>query len=322
MRTQPTLEAPLPPLLASFVGYLVHERNYSPHSVQAYQSDLIDLGRFAVVSAGIDPLATHEEAAALTARHIRRWLGQLSDPKRPEGALSKRSLARKLSAVRHYYRYARRQGWVTKNPVQAIELPKAEKRLPAFAREADMQRVLDPTRFTADVAGQRARLVLELLYGCGLRRAELIGLTWEAIDVPARQLRVLGKGRKERLVPFGPTLADTIDAYRAVCLQAELPVTGWFIRTDKGEPAYPQFIYQLVHRALGGIPGLSKASPHVLRHTFATHLVDRGADLNAVKELLGHASLASTQVYVHTSAQRLKDAHRKAHPRADAPSTT
>ncbi len=312
-------------LLDEFASYLRHERRYSEHTVTAYQSDLEDLGRFAVSTLGFEPWGSAEGAGQLTARHIRRWLGHLTQPATKPGApepLGKRSLARRLSALRHFYRYARRQGWVSRSPVQALDLPKAEKRLPVFAREADMQQLLDPGQFEPDFAGQRDRLALELLYGCGLRRAELISLTWEAVDLPQRQLRVLGKGRKERVVPFGPTLVAAVESYRSVCLAEGLPLTECLIRTDRGKAAYPHFIYQLVHRHLNKISGLTKASPHVLRHTYATHLVDRGADLNAVKELLGHASLASTQVYVHTSIQRLKDAHRQAHPRAQRQGTS
>lgn len=301
-------------LLDSFAAYLQHERQYSPLTVEAYTSDLAQLGRFVIEAFGYEPFADASALKLLTAKQIRLWLGELAQTKPPT---AKRTLARKISALRHLFRYARRQGWVTVSPVQSLDLPKAEHRLPIYAREADTEQLFSPQAFTDDLAGTRERLVLELLYGCGLRRAELISLTWAAIDLNSKQLRVLGKGRKERIVPFGVTVLGALEHYRQLCALEGLPTADRVILTDRGQPAYPQFIYSIVHKRLATLPGLAKASPHVLRHSYATHLVDRGADLNAVKELLGHASLATTQIYVHTSAKRLHDAHQKAHPRAE-----
>jgi integrase/recombinase XerC len=228
-----------------------------------------------------------------------------------------RSINRKLSAVKSLYKYLLREGHSPENPAAALNGPKLPRRLPSFATEHQMQQVLDPANFANDLEGATARLAINLLYECGLRRAELIGLKEAQVDTHTRTLRILGKGNKERLLPISAILLNQISEYKAQKRRLlEKPDTEFLLVCTSGKPLYAKWVYNTITKYLGQASSLSKRSPHVLRHTFATHLTNRGAELNAVKELLGHSSLAATQVYTHNTIEKLKDAYKLAHPKA------
>lgn len=292
--------------LDSFLRYIEYERRFSPHTIEAYRRDVIQYIAFLEETAGVSsPL----EAEGI---HIRSWVVELLAADR-----TPRTIHRKLSTLKTFYHFLRRQKLVEHNPMRQVVAPKVGSRLPAHVPPADLQRLFDQLTFPDDFGGRRDRLALELLYGTGMRRAELISLRIDAIDRPQRLIRVLGKGQRERLLPFGPELDRTLTAYLDDRRQA-FPdsLHPQLLLTDRGEPLYPKFVYNLVHRYLSMVTTVEQRSPHVLRHSFATHLSDNGADLNAIKALLGHANLAATQIYTHNSIEKLKRVYQQAHPKA------
>lgn len=295
-------------LLQSFKQYLAREKNYSPHTVEAYVHDVSSLLAWAQAHGLTEPSGS-VELSAIKPAHIRQWAATLG--------VERRSLARKMSSVRAFFKLMQLRGLLTASPARRVPLARVARTLPTIVRADDMPAALAPPPDADAHTAARAVLVMELLYGCGLRRAELLSLTWEQTDLSNHQLRVVGKGRKERLLPFGQTVHAALTAYQQVMHDHGWTTTGPVVRRDDGQPAYPKLIHRIVHAQLGAVPHLAQASPHVLRHSYATHLVDNGADLSAVKELLGHASLTATQVYVHNSVERLKESYRRAHPRAE-----
>lgn len=301
-------------LLQLFLDYLRHERRYSPHTLKAYETDLQQLATYLQQEHAL-PLFDKATmvAGGLTHRHLRAYLASLE--------VSKTSRARKLSSIKAYCKYLRRQGLAPANPAELLKAPKKDKPLQAWVRQQPMQQLLDKLHFPAGLPGARERLLLELLYGCGLRRAELIALKPDDVDHPQKLLLVHGKGGKQRRVPLGQGVLTALQAFeQALATQGDIATPearkALLCRAD-GSAVRSGWVYHTVKHYLGLIPGLAKRSPHVLRHTFATHLLENGADLNAVKELLGHASLASTQVYTHNSIGKLKQAHRQAHPKGE-----
>ncbi len=298
-------------LLENFIDFLKHERRYSAHTCTAYHNDLLQFSAFCETEYVLTPLIEVEALQRVDTALVRDWMQALK--------VEKRSIRRKLSALNTFCKYACRQGWLVQNPAAGIALPKLSKPLPVTVRQDELAKLLDETQWPNGLAGMRDRLILELLYGCGLRRAELAALRATDFDLHARTLRVMGKGRKERIIPFSKTVLEITITYLTNARQAGWAVDNHLLYTDKGRPAGEQYVYSKVRRYLQLLNSLPKTSPHVLRHTFATHLVDNGADLNAVKEMLGHSSLVATQVYVHNSIKKLKAAHAKAHPRAQKP---
>lgn len=300
-------------MVQPFLDYLRYERRYSAHTVTAYQNDLATLGRFLFPEAAegdaTAELLTEATVQALSRQQLRSWL--VSEPD-----LAKTTLRRRIASVRAFLKFAMRQGVIQTSPAARLVLPKLDRKLATFVPEADLTRVLESAPFPEGPDGILHRLVLELLYGCGLRRSEAIALVWADVRASQHLIRVFGKGRKERLVPYGAPVASLLDAMQAIW--AEAGVAPEVILHVPGQPPLTaQRLYSIVKRYLGAVPGLAKSSPHVLRHSYATHLVNRGADLNAVKDLMGHSSLASTQVYVHNSVRRFKDLYKKSHPRAE-----
>ncbi|MEM6268863.1 MAG: tyrosine-type recombinase/integrase [Bacteroidota bacterium] len=293
-----------------FHTYLKAERNYSIHTIQAYTHDLEGFHQFVSNAYEFD-LFQRSEVDLVTHRMIRSWMGELLD-----SGLSKRSIARKLASLNAYFQFLRKKSLLEQNPAAKVKVPKFEKKLPAFLKDASVEVLFEHLEYPETVEGQRDRALLELLYSCGLRRSEIIGLRYGNIDWANQTLKVMGKGRKERIVPFGDHARAALRTYMLACDAESLSYRAHFFIRKDGQPLYPQLVYRVVNRYLQQASTLSKTSPHVLRHTFATHLLDRGADLNAIKELLGHSSLAATQVYVHNSISKLKDTHRKAHPKA------
>ena len=296
---------------ARFQTYLTIERNYSPHTLEAYVRDLDTLHAYLVAQEGID-VYEPGDVEKLTHRIIRNWMAQLVH----EG-MAPRSVARKISAVKTYLNFLQRSGYLPNNPAKRLHVPGFDKNLPHFLKEQEAEALFEQELYPATLEGVRDKCVLELLYGCGLRRSEIIALRREDVDMAARQLKVSGKGNKERIVPFGHHAYQALNAYLQEVQTAGISLEEAFFVRPSGEKLYPQLVYRIVKHYLSRVSDLAQRSPHVLRHTFATHLLDHGADLNAIKELLGHNSLAATQVYTHNSIRKLKSVHQQAHPRSD-----
>ena len=289
-----------------FLRYLAYERRYSAHTLQAYETDLQQF----------TPFLNEEQAdcAIEEASHtqIRGWVLQLM-----EDGVTARSVNRKLATLRSFYKFLRKQGIIQHDPLLKIQSLKTPKSLPHFVQEAEMDRLLDHVPFSNDFFGLRDKLVLELLYGLGLRKAELIQMRTLDLRLEESTVKVLGKRNKERVLPIPKPLLPLLKEYIVAKENSfEAPYAPQLIVTDNGEAAYPMFIYRLVKKYLQYFTTAEKQSPHILRHTFATHLLNRGADLNVVKDLLGHSSLAATQVYTHNSMEKLKKVFDQAHPKA------
>ncbi len=243
---------------------------------------------------------------------IRLWLATLM-----EQGLTARTVNRKLSAVKSFYRYLKKQGVVERNVAEDISGPKVTKRLPSFVNPKEMSTILDDDEiYTDDFNGVRNRFLIELLYVTGMRRAELISLKDSDIDIGTSTLKVTGKGNKQRIIPFSDDTKEKLQYYRKVRDAKIKNKSGFLFVKEDGEPLYPKLVYNIVRSHLGNIPTQTKKSPHVLRHSFATGMLNNGAELNAVKELLGHASLASTEVYTHVTFEEMKKTYQLAHPRA------
>ena len=232
-----------------------------------------------------------------------------------EEGLEARSINRKITALKSFYKYAIRSGWVDVNPMGKISSPKVAKRLPVYIEAEKLDLLLDHSTFTDDFDGRRDHLILELFYGTGMRLSELLGLTIAHVDIRNLQLKVTGKRNKQRIIPLFPSLASQISVY----LEARNAIStehSLLLITKDGKPLYPVLVYRLVNRYLAVVSSQKKKSPHVLRHSFATEMLNKGADLNAIKEILGHANLSATQVYTHNTIEKLKAAYKLAHPRA------
>lgn len=288
----------------NFLQYLELEKRYSPLTVELYKSDL---KHFTTYLEEYD-FATIREVGHL---HIRSWSVHLI-----ERGMMPSSIKRKLSTLKTYFKFLRKNGVIEQNPMMKVIAPKAGKTLPKVIEKKNLTRLFEQIEFGDDYKGVRNRLILELLYGTGMRRAELINLQLDSLDSHHQRIKVFGKGSKERLIPIAPYLMNLIEDYLRVRGEYFPESPPYIFLTEKGKKTYPKIIYNIVHRYLSLISTAEKRSPHTLRHSFATHLVDNGADLNAVKELLGHASLASTQVYTHNSIQRLQKVYEQAHPKA------
>lgn len=290
-----------------FVESLAKERRMSAHTVSAYRSDL-------------DQFVAHMEALGMTDANavdrasLRSWAVSLVE----DAHLKPASVNRKLSAVRSLYKYLLREGVVANNPTTRLRLQKVPKRVPEFLAPAEMDRLLDEAPYTDGAEGQLERTVVDLLYHTGLRRAEVVSLTMRHADLGLRELKVHGKRDKERIVPFAPALATRLREHIDVRLAAGILVgpDSPLVAEPDGRPLTANRLYTIIKRCIGRVSSRQKRSPHVLRHTFATHMLSNGADLNAIKELLGHAGLAATQVYTHSTIERLNNVYRKAHPRA------
>lgn len=287
-----------------FSSYIANEKRYSAHTLRAYESDLQQFFDFAQTA--------DENFNPLKGDHglIREWIVFLLD-----NGDKPRSINRKLTTLHTYYKYLMREGLVNDNPTKKIIRPKTEKNLPYFVDKGAMQELFDRLQFPDDFEGHRDRTILLTFYCTGMRLSELCGLKLSDIDFYSSQLKVLGKRNKERIIPFGIELSSNLKTYIAERDKIALDNNYLFV-TSKGEPVYSQLVYRLVNKYLGEVTTLDKKSPHVLRHTFATHMLNNGAELDAIKELLGHANLAATQIYTHTTFEKLKEVYNQAHPRA------
>jgi integrase/recombinase XerC len=290
----------------SFLDHLKFEKRYSEHTIRAYDDDLKAFHAYLLQEFGGQGL--REVSAAM----VRSWLAALKD-----AGMSSRTINRKIASLRSFFKFLLRVGEVEQTPMAAIVAPRAARRLPVFVEQQQMAELFTEVRFPDGWEGLTDRLLLALLYNTGMRLSELIGLKEGQIDGANRVIKVLGKGNKERVIPVSGALLEAVREYRekkrgmAGGADSEVLLVG-----KSGRRLYPKYVYRVVQRYLAQVTTLEKKSPHVLRHTFATHLMNEGAELNSVKELLGHASLAATQVYTHNTIEKLKDVYKKAHPKA------
>lgn len=290
--------------LSQFTDYLKNERRYSLHTVTAYVEDVAQFFSF------IADQYQQEAPEEINVQQVKSWMYELQNHK-----IANRSLNRKLASLNAFYKYLLRTDIVKVNPLATISGLKTEKRLPEWVAEKEIIQLLDELQWSYDFPGTRDRLILELLYGTGIRLAELINLTINNVDVKQRVIKVLGKRNKERIIPVNNSLSICLETYIHFRNMEGFTADNLLL-TDKGEPLYPMFVYRKVKEILNCSTTTGKTSPHVLRHTFATHLLNKGADINAIKELLGHTSLAATQVYTHNSIERLKNIYKLSHPKS------
>lgn len=297
-------------MVSYFLQHIQFEKRLSHHTITAYESDM---KQFSLYLQFQYELKMPEKADS---QMIRSWIASMAEEK-----MDNRSINRKIATLRSYYNFLLRHKAIEADPMLKIKALKTDKSLPRFVEEKPMQTMLDDVEFSNDFVGLRDKLVLELLYGTGMRLAELIGLKIGDINLYNNTLTVLGKRNKHRVIPINKSLVEAINTYlkhreEVVLENEENRDNHYLILTDNGTQAYPMFIQRLVKRYLSLVTSLEQRSPHILRHTFATHLLNRGADLNAIKDLLGHSSLAATQVYTHNTIEKLKKVYQKAHPKA------
>ena len=302
-----TFFMPTPPgnLIQSFIDYLRFEKRFSVHTVKAYTDDLSQFFSYVHIQYEI------ENPEAISTLFIRSWMASLA-----EQEMNPRSINRKLSCLRSFFDHARRTGKLQSNPAASIQVLKTAKRLPSYVEEGQMNDLLRHVEFPDDWNGKTERLVVEILYQTGIRVSELVNIRENHINQSLQSLKVLGKGNKERIIPLGKSLLEKIRGYvsqKSHYLEGE--GGGFLLENEKRKKMQTRQVYSIVKKYLSLVTTAEKKSPHVLRHSFATHLTNRGADLNAVKELLGHSSLAATQVYTHNSIEKLRDIHKKAHPK-------
>jgi integrase/recombinase XerC len=293
-------------LKESFLQYLQIGKRYSPHTIRSYHNDLDQF--FIFISDNEMP----QDPAEMSAHHIRAWVVSLMD-----SGIKPVSVHRKISCLRVFFRYLRKEGKIKSDPLDKVVLPKRKKALPVFVSEDSVGRLLDDDNFSDDFTGIRNKTIIEMLYLTGMRRAELIGLRDLDIDLQSATVKVTGKRNKQRIIPLLRPFTESLGEYvKARNEMVNSRDENWFFVTDRGHKLYDKFVYNTVKDYLSLVTTIEKKSPHILRHTFATHMLNRGADLNVIKEFLGHANLSATQVYTHNTFEKLKKVYKKAHPRA------
>jgi len=290
--------------LNAFLSYLQFEKRYSLHTITAYANDLIQF--FDFVATQYDGMHYDQ----ITGTMVRSWLASMK-----EEEMTGKTLNRKISSLKSFYKYQIQQGLITKSPMETVISPKISKRLPSFVAENDMEQLFLNLSFAEGWKGYTEKMVIQLFYATGMRLSELIQCKENQLDISKKIIKVLGKGNKERILPLSPELSIELKKYIAQKPEAANGNPHLFV-TEKGKSLQPKAVYTFVKFYLSQVTTLQKKSPHVLRHSFATHLMNNGADLNAVKELLGHSSLAATQVYTHNTIEKLKEVFSKAHPKA------
>jgi integrase/recombinase XerC len=294
-------------MIDSFINYLEYEKRSSPHTIVAYRKDLEQAQEFVSLSFGILQLesCTHPE--------LRAWVIDLV-----EQGLSSTTVNRKIATLRSFFKFLLRSRMMSQDPTYKLKSLKNPKKLPEFVQEMAIEAVLEESVYEPNFEGQRDRMVMEFLYLTGVRLSELTALRWKDLNLIEDQVKVLGKRNKERIIPLTRMIRQNIILYRKVFEERFSKIEGneYFITSNRGEQAYSMMIYRIVRHYLDLFAQNTRRSPHLLRHTFATHLLNKGADLNAVKDLLGHASLAATQVYTHNSMEKLKAVFEQAHPKA------
>jgi integrase/recombinase XerC len=290
--------------ITDFLQFLRFEKRFSPNTLTSYQNDLEQFQAYISGQFNLD------EVGAISHFHIRSWLATLKDDQ--QGATT---INRKRSTLNSFYKYLLRQGAADKNPVRQLHALKTPQRLPAYLKESEAEFLLEEIQFDEGFKGFTDRMICDLFYQTGMRRQELLQLKEKDIEWSLGQVRVLGKGNKERLIPVSPQLTEEMKAYIAEKKKLLQNDSDHLLLLENGEPLYAMYVYRTIKKYLNIATTLQKKSPHVLRHTFATHLLNNGANIQAIKDLLGHSSLAATQVYTHNNIEKLKEIHKQNHPR-------
>jgi integrase/recombinase XerC len=296
---------PLHDSVNAFLDHIKFEKRFSVHTLRAYGDDLRVFWDFLAAQFEV------RDPQSISPAMVRSWMASMTLIK-----MQPKSINRKISSLKSYFKFCLQQGIIASNPAKSVQVLKSRKRLPAYVEEDSMEKLLRNTPFPDDRTGITEYLIVSLLYHTGMRVSELVNLKMSQVDIPRSQIKVLGKGNKERIIPIGKELVEKIGEY--LQKRNENPdeiFADALVLTGKGKAFSSRQIYDIVKKHLSTVTTAEKKSPHVLRHSFATHLTGNGAELNAVKELLGHSSLAATQVYTHNSIERLRDIHKKAHPK-------
>src|SRR5215216_2185143 len=293
------------PIIQPFLDYLKFEKRFSQHTIISYQTDLIAFFDYLQLTYSGAPFEQ------LSHIYIRSWLATLKDD-----GMTAKSINRKISSLRSFFKYQMKIGLIQQTPMTKINAPKNEKRLPRFFAKNDMDTLFNHVEFTDDWKGKTDRLVFQIFYNTGMRLSELINLNESSINFANFTIKVLGKGNKERIIPMSDELSSEIKNYINRKKDLSVLVDETLLVNEKGKRLAPRSVYTSVKHYLSLVTTIDKKSPHILRHSFATHLTNNGADLNAVKELLGHSSLAATQVYTHNTIEKLKNIYKQAHPKA------
>ena len=291
-------------LTQNFLDYLALEKRYSLHTVKAYKADLTLLSDYLdeIYSTSIDK-ANHSM--------IRSWLvNELNRGNTP------RTVNRKITTLKSFFKFAQKEGAVKINPTLRLKSAKTSKGIPSFVTVDEMNKLLDEKEFSDDYEGKRDRLIVEIFYSTGIRLSELINIKIKDIDFSKKQLKVLGKRNKERIIPLTQELITSLEKFLEIRNSMKTKFNSYLLLTEKGRKLNPSLVYKTMNKLISSVTSLKKTSPHILRHTFATHMLNSGADLNIIKELLGHASLSATEVYTHNSIEKLKKVFNNAHPRA------
>ena len=284
-----------------FIGYLSAEKRFSDHTIISYSSDIDQFFVFI-----LDNFKIENDISEVNFQIVRSWIAYLL-----EKGISPRSVNRKISTLRTYFKFLIREGIIQESPMLRVVSPKAKKRLPLFIEESQIEELLDKVRFEEGFIGDRNKLILELFYVTGIRLSELINIKITDINLDNNVVKVLGKRKKERLIPISLGVTEGVRLFIE-----KYNINGYLFTNLDGRQVYTKLVYRIVNRYIGKISSINKKSPHILRHTFATHMLNNGADINAIKELLGHANLSATQVYTHNTIEKLKSVHKQAHPRA------
>lgn len=288
-----------------FENYLRYEKRSSPHTINAYLSDIYQFNQYLHLAYNLT------ELAEVNHQHIRSWVVQLIEQDQASSSIN-----RKISSLKAFFRYQKKLGLIKVNPLSKVVSPKGALRLPQFVDETGMETLFDQKLFAEDFSGVRDKLIIELFYNTGIRLSELINLKEIQADLAAETIKVLGKRNKERIIPISRQFAAMLQEYLLLKKKQDFPNQSEFlIVSNSGQKVYEKLVYRIVNRYLSMVTTINKKSPHILRHTFATHMLNRGAELNSIKEILGHSSLAATQVYTHNSIEKLKDVHKKSHPK-------
>ena len=291
--------------ISRFSDHLKFEKRYSAHTVRSYHDDLTQFNDYLETQFGGMKLRD------ISAPVVRSWLASMKQHK-----MTARTITRKISTLKSFYKFMMRSGMVAKSPMTGIVSPKLAKKLPSYVEEKQLKTLFRDVEFEDDWNGYTAKVAIRMLYQLGIRLSELVNCREAQVDHANRQVKILGKGNKERIIPVGKELLKLLKDYAGKKRQVfEQPEKTYLLVTGKGKKLYPKYIYRLTHDYLELVTTIEKKSPHVLRHSFATHLMNNGAELNAVKDLLGHASLAATQVYTHNTIEKLRNVHKRAHPR-------
>ncbi len=292
--------------IEKYIAHIKFEKRYSVYTIGAYRNDLAQYHKFIVQKFDVPVLKSNDT-------HIRAWIVFL----RTEN-ISKRTINRKITTLRSFFKYYKSKGEIATNPTIKINLLKTSKPLPLYVEEDNMEDLFNSNLFSDDYRGVLSRAIIELLYSTGMRVSELVNLKKQSIDWHHKQIKVLGKRNKERIIPLSIQTIEILHLYIKVKKEAFNTITGdsYFFLGVKGKKIYSKFVYRIINYYLGLVTTIKKKSPHVIRHTFATHMLNNGADLNAIKEILGHASLSATQIYTHNSIENLKNVYKQAHPKA------